>query len=115
MSYGNYLYIAHELKKTLNEYMGWDGPTTNRQHLVWVEWLKMQWNAPNRTDHYLMQVAAEVARQWAKHPQSCKLGNFIIQFGGDKPLTPTQRKRQIQDSKDRWLSAVGYNKNGAKT
>lgn len=109
MSYGNYLYIAHELKKTLNEYMGWVGPTTNRQHLVWLEWFKLQWNNPSKTDHYLMQITAEVARQWAKHPQNCKISNYIIPFGERRQPTATERKEEIASAKSRWLGFVGLN------
>jgi len=31
---------------------------THRQFEAWQEWLAMQWNLPDRSDHYMMQVAA---------------------------------------------------------
>lgn len=42
--------------------MGWPGPITHRQFVVWEAWLKEEWDKPNRGDNYLMLVAAWVRR-----------------------------------------------------
>lgn len=52
--------LAHELGKTLNEVMGWSGPTTHRQYLSWSEYLDSLWNEPSRTDHYIMRNTLEI-------------------------------------------------------
>lgn len=31
---------------------------TQRQYMVWEAWDRVRWNEPDRTDHYVMQVAA---------------------------------------------------------
>lgn len=41
---------------------------TERQHLVWVAWLDLQLNAPDRHDNYLMQLTWAVARGQVKRP-----------------------------------------------
>jgi hypothetical protein len=33
---------------------------THRQHIVWQMWLREEWEKPNRSDHYIMQVAEAV-------------------------------------------------------
>ncbi len=60
--WGGCIKIAHELKKQLHEVMGWSGPMTHRQYLALVYWMDLEWDRPNRTDYYLMQVAACVER-----------------------------------------------------
>jgi hypothetical protein len=42
----------------LHQLMGWTGPMTERQFEGWNDWLSRQWNEPDRSDYYLMQVAA---------------------------------------------------------
>lgn len=46
--------MSKELGIPLTEYLR---TTTHRQHQLWLEWLEQQWNKPDRTDHYLMQIA----------------------------------------------------------
>lgn len=38
------------------------GRWSHREYRTRLAWLDEQWNRPDRTDHYLMQVAAEVRR-----------------------------------------------------
>lgn len=61
---------------------------THRQYAAWQEWLSAQWNVPNRSDHYAMQVAAEVARtpgRFTRSPPKIKLDQFRIPFVDEKP------------------------------
>lgn len=64
----------------LHEIMGWDGPMTNRQYLVWIEWLKGDWNNPSRSDHYQMQTACEVRRVLSSEPNKIQSEQFKIPF-----------------------------------
>lgn len=71
--------------------MGWPGRMTLRQLEAWTEWLEEQWNEPSRTDHYLMQIACEVANVLRKKriPQ----GKFKIPF----KFVPKEGKRGEYD------------------
>lgn len=64
---------------------------THRQFEAWREWLFEEWNKPSRTDHYLMQITAEVVRTpgrwWGKLPK-VKLDDFRIPFVEAKPTKP---------------------------
>lgn len=74
--------LAHELGQSLNELLGFDGPLTHRQYLGWNEWLREQWNRPDRADHYRMQIASSMSGE--------KIGNLKIRFGEPAQLTPEQ-------------------------
>lgn len=90
--------------------MGWNGPMTHRQFLVWQVWLDEEMNNPSREDHYLMQIAQEVAKTRAKHPNQVKLEGFklvhtkkIIKKIKGKPLT----KQGMEElSKQMWISRM---------
>ncbi len=70
--------------------MGWPGPMTHRQYLVWQEWLNQEWNRPDRSDHYAMQVAKTVAQSAAgRHGRGIKLNQFKIPF---KTVVPGVKK-----------------------
>jgi len=96
------------LKQSLHEAMGWEGPLTARQYEVWQAWLDLQWNRPSRTDHYLMQIAAQVTRAAAKNPRSVKSEGFKIEFKTrDTPKNPAQKQIELQQSKARWGAILG--------
>ena len=59
---------------------------THRELLAWNEWLDEQWNQPTRSDHYLMQIAQEVRRSFAK--KCPKFSAFKIPFQTPKPAKP---------------------------
>lgn len=77
-----------------------------RQYSTWIAWLDQQWNKPDRSDHYMMQVAAEVRRVLSKKPQSIKLGHFLLKFEFVPPR-PTTSKQALAASKAKWFAAVG--------
>lgn len=58
----------------MHRLLGWPGPVTYRQYLVWMEWLRRQWNEPSRSDHYAMQVGAIQAGEK-------DLGKLKLKFG----------------------------------
>lgn len=85
---------------------------TQRQLLMWMAWLEMQWSRPDRTAYYLMQVSAEVRRGNAKKPAAVKMEHFKLNFGSTtsttkKPVTP-ERVRQVSEwAKASWIGVVG--------
>jgi hypothetical protein len=54
---------------------------TNSQLQVALQWAEDEWNRPSRTDHYLMRVAAEVARTRAKNPERVTLDDMKLEWG----------------------------------
>jgi hypothetical protein len=90
--------------------MGWEGPLTARQAQVWSAWFSRQMNQPDRTDHYLMQIALVVARSNSKRPRSIKMKDFELEFREkDRPKKKSAAQRQIemQYSKAMWAARLG--------
>jgi len=50
---------------------------THREFRTWHEWLKIQWNTPSRTDHYLMKIAKEIRSIFNKN---VKEEHFLAKF-----------------------------------
>lgn len=93
---------------TLNQYMGWFGPLTHRQHLLNVMLTEEEFNRPSRTDYYIMSLTATVQRLLAKNPQSITLDQQQITFTKKtKESEEEERKRQIEFSKAIWIGAAG--------
>lgn len=103
--------MAHELKRSLHEVMGWPGPMTHRQFLVWTAWLKEQWNSPNRTDHYLMLLAQHLAlmpaRVWGKSGGHLSLSDCALSFMHKKPAKITQEQAS-KWAKAKWFGVTGF-------
>ena len=89
---------------------------THRQFVLWGRWLEEQWDRPSRGDYYLMQVACQVARVLAKHPDKIKLEHFQLRFSDPASDTAPSarntaaaeqhRKNQMAWSKSKWLGAM---------
>jgi hypothetical protein len=76
--------------------------TTNREYLAWMEWLDQRWNEPDRTDHYLMQIAREVAYA---HVDPKKVGDMKIRFSKqvfEAPRKPMTRREASAAARARW-------------
>lgn len=86
---------------------------THRQYSAWVAWMAAQWNEPDRTDHYLMQIAYQVACAAAgKRARRVKFGRFKLPFrrvGGDAPSGLSEEQQLALDKAvwDHRLSRVG--------
>lgn len=85
---------------------------TFRQYEVWVAFMDEQWNRPDRGDHYLMQIAAEVRRSYTTKPTQVKESKFKIEFEAKtkdkpKPMTDQQKAAANAIAKARWMGAVG--------
>lgn len=53
---------------------------THREYRLWMEFFASEWNEPSRTDHYIMQVAAQVRLSNAKEGTEVSLDEFKIPF-----------------------------------
>lgn len=65
---------------------------THREYLTWMQYLDNQWNQPSRSDHYLMQLAAEVHRvpyAFGKKNSKVQTKDKQIKF-----ITPTRKPKQ---------------------
>jgi hypothetical protein len=78
---------------------------------LWEALWAAEWNEPDRHDHYLMQIAAEVRRTLMKKPgDPLDVNDFKVKFktgtasAKGPPLTPEQK---LAVSKAAWLGAVG--------
>ena len=80
---------------------------THRQFLAWNAWLAEQWNQPDRTDHYLAQVACEVRRGNAKKPRAVKLEHLILEFKQSRKGQRVSREEAAARSKSRWIALAG--------
>jgi hypothetical protein len=82
---------------------------TEREMKITLAWLEMQWDHPNRTDWYLMQIAAEVRKGLVKRPNNVKTENLKIKFKFDRkcPAPATTPEQQMMISKQCWLGAAG--------
>jgi hypothetical protein len=59
---------------------------TQRQLRVWLAWLEIQLNIPDRTAYYLAQLTAEVRRGHVRKPESVQTKTFIMQFRSTKKV-----------------------------
>lgn len=104
--------MAHSLGVLIGDYLA---GTTHRQHLTWVEWLEAQWNRPDRTDHYLMQVAAEVTAGRVKRPGEIKMSRYVLKFKSRQEAraeSEAERKARVDRSKAFWFGGVGLKPDG---
>lgn len=72
-----WLRLASHLNMPLEECRA---KTKYLHYLVWLEWLRKQWNEPSRSDYYLMAIARSALQSRAD------LAKFKIEFG--KPEIP---------------------------
>ena len=63
------------------------GSITYREFRTWVAWKKDQWNNPDRTDYYLMQIAGYVKHVMSKKSWNIKDLKIPIKHG-----EPTQQE-----------------------
>ena len=94
----------------LHELLGWSGPLTHRQFRCWQAWLEAEWNAPSRTDHYLMLVAQRVLQAAAKNPGSVTLDGQRIEFrrrGAEAEPPELTLAQATAIAKAKWGAAMG--------
>lgn len=66
--------------------------TTQREYEAWIGWLDDQWNRPDTTQWYLMQIARQVACVLASKPELVTLEMFKIPFVTRTPDTDEQER-----------------------
>ncbi len=69
----------------LHELMGWPGPMTHIQFVMWQDWLRHEMDVPSRSDHYLMQIASEVHKTKFKPEDTNK---FKMKFSHEPAPDP---------------------------
>jgi hypothetical protein len=108
MRYAEHFRLAQQLGKHLHELMGWSGPMTHRQFVLWCHWLDYEYNLPSRTDYYLMQVACENRRTFSKHPDKIAIQNFRLTIGdsNNQQREATSREQRIEAMKQRWMGRM---------
>lgn len=84
---------------------------TSRELEAKLQHAEDKWNAPNRSDYYLMQIAAEVRRVLSKSPGSIKTGQFKIKF---EYVTQQPIKKDPMASHGYWLAIAGVDPDRAK-
>lgn len=65
--------------------MGWEGPVTHRQLLVWSEYFRLEMDRPSRTDFYLMRVGFESFYSQREYPKTIDLEPFRLKFSSKEP------------------------------
>jgi hypothetical protein len=71
--------------------MGWEGPVTHRQLLVWGEYFRAEMDRPSRTDFYLMRVAFEAFYSQRKYPNEIDLEPFRLKFSSKEPTADAKK------------------------
>ena len=71
-----------------------------RQYLLWMLYLREEWNQPTRADYYVMQICVEIRRLFSKNPGSIVMKAFkiVFNFGADKPK-PVDLMKKAMDQK----------------
>ena len=69
--------------------------TSHREYLTWMVWLNEEWNNPNRTDHYLMQIAQLLS------------DSKKVQGLNDLKIPFTLKKQQQQQTREQQLRIEG--------
>ena len=79
-----------------------------------MAWFDDQWDKPDRTDHYLMQIAAVIRQKFAANPSSIKPEQFKMAFEtveatgttGSDAETEMDVETAAKMAKARWFGAL---------
>lgn len=81
-----------------------------------MKWFEGEWNRPDRHDQYLMLIATEVRRSYAKHPGRVTFEQAHLKFvfdtvneGHPGETEEQKRERLSAMSQARWFALTGYN------
>lgn len=81
---------------------------THREYLLRLAWIEESWSIPDRTDHYLMQIAQEVRRVLSKSPNRIQMKDFEVKFvSKDRKVTAQEKEKSVRTSKSTWFVALG--------
>jgi len=110
-NYGWFQLASHlriPLKETMESH-------SERDLQMWLLFLQMEQDIPNRSDQYLMAIRKTlVDSKRAKGTPETPLEHFRLKFIQPKPIKPTTSPRFNADTleyeKAIWMGAVGYKK-----
>jgi len=68
-----------------------------------MAWLDKQWNQPDRTDNYLMQIAAEVRRGNLKNPSKLEVKDMRLKFESPQPKAKRDAAQVAARAKSKWF------------
>ena len=80
---------------------------THREFVVWMRWLDEEWNRPEPSDYYLMQIAAEIRRVLSKKPRHIKMEDFKLEFAEAEHAPAATVEEAAARSKSKWKAIVG--------
>lgn len=90
------------------------GRWSHREYRTRLAWIEMQWNEPDKTDHYLMQIAQRVQQVLSEQPNKITLEQQEIPFvmkkveKGKKVKGRVTTEQATKWMKAKWMAAVGY-------
>lgn len=87
--------------------MGWSGPMTHRQFLVWRGFLRDEWNRPTRDNYYQMMIANTSLLPHVKKGSKLGFEDFRIRFGKEEDKPKVSKEVNNEMAKARWLGWVG--------
>jgi len=81
----------------------------HREYLAWAEHKRLELNRPDRSDYYLMQVAAEIevirAILLRKDSVRIKISDKSIDFKEEKPV-PATKEEAIKEARSKWAFLI---------
>lgn len=78
--------------------------TTSSEFVKWMAYLERDANAFHRQDYYLAQIALEVRRIFAKHPNKMNLDDFILKFEQERKKI----EKQTSNVEERSAKMLNY-------
>ena len=70
---------------------------SHREYLTRLAWLDSQWNKPDRSDYYAMQIASEVRRWTSKNPNKVTIEQMKLPF--QTQIGKEQREEELAQLK----------------
>lgn len=79
----------------------------HRQVVAWQEYLRLRWNEPSRSDHYVMQLNEDLIRVNSKNPRAVKPGCRRLRFEFKaRTQTADQSAEAMRHAKQLWVGRV---------
>lgn len=75
---------------------------THREFLTWAVYLQQQWNEPNRTDYYLMQISQVIKQVNSRRGATHRLSREQLKFDWGGPPEQT-----AEEAKHLWAARLG--------
>ena len=86
--------------------------TTSSQFVEWQEYIAWDLEQHKREDFYLAQIAQLIRQGQVRNPRSVKLVHYLLNLTTrtqkQRPLTKTEKRRRLANSKAYWFGVAGY-------